>query len=513
MSEPIEIKLNRPQTSIVKSNADRNLYHSGQGGGKTFVMGFISHFIIKNCPKTIGLIAANTYGQLTDATLIEIFKVWEKLGWKEYTDQNPHGYFVIDKKPPLHFEPHGYTFKNNNNKIFLKNGAVVFTASLDNYKALDGRTIGWAMLDETKDTKEEAVKKVIIGRLRMKGIAKVKKYDPSKVVSFIDDQDPNAGEAVNPLFVFTSPAKEQWLTEFFKLEEYREEILSTIFSETDYFYKRDANRCIVIASTYHNKKNLPPNYISNMVGDLSEDIIELNIYGSPFGKTGAEYYSSFKKVETVKRLQYNPNYPVHLTWDFNVNPYMTAQVWQVYRVDVLNTDGNVISQRMKVRCVKEYALTAPRNTIEDVCSQFRSDYGRSLNGLFVYGDASGKNKSVVKSVGDYYKVIERELREFWHQNTKCLLKSNPRHRSVGKGTLGRRDFMNKCLSGGFGFDVEIDESCKYTIADFEFCKEDANGGKEKKKVMINGISCEKYGHQSDAADGFFCYRFGEYAKR
>lgn len=502
MSE-IALKLNRPQTSIVKSNADRNLYHSGQGGGKTFVMGFISYRLAELCPKTIGLIAANTYGQLTDATLIEIFKVWSTLGWDEYSENKPNGYYVIDKKPPSHFQPHGYVFKNNNNKIFLKNGAVIFTASLDNYKAIDGRTIGWAMLDETKDTKEDAVKKVIIGRLRMKGICRVKKYIRQNVISFIDDNDKNAGEQANPLFVFTSPAKEQWLTEFFKLESYREEILTSIFSETDYFYKRDQNRCVVIASTYHNKANLPPNYISNMKGDLSEDIIEMNIYGSPFGKTGSEYYATFKKSEQVRTAKYNPDLPIHMAWDFNVNPYMSANLWQI-------EDSG---QRMKIWAFKEYALAAPRNSIEDICSQFKIDFPNHQAGLFVYGDASGNNQTVIKSVRDFYQLIQFQLKEYWHGNSKCLLRANPRHKTMNKGMLGRRDFMNKCLAGGFGFEILIDPSCKHLIADFEFLKEDSNGAKDKKKELINGIRCEKYGHQSDAADGFFCYRFGRYAKR
>ena len=47
-------------------------------------------------------------------------------------------------------------------------------ASLDNWKAIDGRTISWALLDETKDTPEAAVKEVIISRLRKIGLCRVR---------------------------------------------------------------------------------------------------------------------------------------------------------------------------------------------------------------------------------------------------------------------------------------------------------------------------------------------------
>lgn len=495
------IKLSRPQFDILHSRSDRNLFHTGQGGGKTNVMGLLSHRLIIEFPKNIGLIAANTYQQLSDSTLKEIFLVWSKFGWSEYDkNSNPEGWYVIDKEPPGSFEPHGHTFKTNQNKIFTRNGAVIFTASLDNYKALDGRTIGWAMLDETKDTREEAVKQVIIGRLRERGIF-VRKDPENEDFQFT--VDPALGEReINPLWIFTSPAKEQWLTEFFNLDEYREEILAHIFSKEDYFYKETPDRTMVIASSYHNARNLPENYITNQIRDLSPEVAEMLVYGNPFGKSGGEYYSAFKKSVHIKSVSYTPDLPIHLSFDFNVNPYMPATVWQV----VPGSDG-----RTKARALCEYALKYPQNTIEDVCRRFNAEYGHLCQpGFFFYGDASGKNTLPLKEQRNYYQVIEDELRHLISGSSRRVLKSNPRHRSIMAGTLGRRDFMNACLNGRYEFDIEIDESCRYLIADLEFMREDANGAKNKVKEEINGVVCEKYGHLSDSMDGFFCYVWGDW---
>lgn len=492
------MQLSAPQYSFVTSTTNRNLSHCGQGFGKTHVEGIITALMVQHCPEAIGLIGANTYLQLSDATLFRIFEVWKDyFGWREFTASNPDGVFVIDKQPPPTFRPHGFTFKSNSNKIFFKNGAVIMTASLDNYMALDGREIGWAVLDETKDTSEAAVKEVITSRLRGTGVCLMKDYDRSKeFFPFVSPFHIRAGKMANPLWIVTSPSKEEWLSNMFHLGDYRDEIESTIFAKDDYFCHRDEFQTVVIASSYFNEKNLPEDYIPSKLRELSKDRAEMLVYGSPFGKSGVEYYANFDRSRHVVPVQFADNYPIHLAWDFNVNPYMTNLVCQVVPV----------GDRVKLRVGREYCLESPDNSIEAICR--RLDRGVShlfAPGLYYYGDATGKNSLPIEEARNYYKVVENCLFRYIDGSSRRLLKKNINHRSAAKGTLGRRDFMNKLLSGELGVDLEVDPSCKNTIADFEFCKEDANGAKEKKKVKINGVMAEKYGHTSDALDGLCCY--------
>lgn len=494
--------LSAPQIEMLRSRCSRNLFLAGQGAGKTHEMAFQAALFITRVPNVLGLLGANTYGQLTDATLLRIFQVWrEYFGWEEFSKHNPSGVYVIDKAPPPHFMDHGYTFKNNHNKIFFFNGQVTQTVSMDNYKALDGREIGWALLDETKDTKEEAVNEVITGRLRQPGIY-LDDYAP--VDEFPYTSDSTAGPQQNPLFVYTSPTKEQWLTEYFMLEDQRDAVLSKLYDPEDYYAAQIGHRKVVICSTFHNQNNLPPGYISDRMSEFTKDRIDMLIYGSPYGKSGSEYYSNFKRDKHVDFCQVDEHAPLHLTFDFNVNPYMTGQVWQID-----DTQG-----RVQARCIREYALTNPRNTIEHVCKAFEADFEEILlrQGMYFYGDASGKNSLPLKDVKDYYKIVERELFQFLHNRSRRLLKQNPRHRTIGMNTIGRRDFMNDLLAGKHPVDIVIDPSCKKTIMDFEFVKENVNGAKLKEKAEINGIKCEKYGHMSDAADGILCYLFGDYSK-
>lgn len=490
--------LEKFQGSIFSSDKSRNILHCGVGTGKTHTMGAIAAAFVNNCPSSLGLIAANTYGQLSDSTLVRIFDYWEK----EYNWIEGEAY-VIDKNPPDFFNPHPYTFKSNNNKIFMANGHVITLASLDNYKAIDGRELGYALLDETKDTREAAVKDTIITRLRQKTICINK--DKRNFFKFIDHQDKDSsGKYINPLFIFTSPSREQWLSEMFNFENYRKEILQVIGSKSDFFHVSEGNKTIVIGSTYLNPYN-PDSYVKDMILDLSDDRIALNIYGSPFGKSGAEYYSSYKRETHVKKLNIEEGYPLHLAFDFNSHPYMTGLVCQIVKGE---------EERLKVRFLKGYPMKAPNNNIESVCRAFLRDYEDFClrYGFYYYGDASGKNTLPIEDYKNYFEIIKSQLFNVIAEDSRRLLRQNPRHKTVKVGTIGRRDFLNKCFKGGFGFDIEIDENCKELISDLEYLKEDQTGAKLKEKAEIDGVRCEKYGHFSDALDSILTYLFGDWAK-
>lgn len=491
--ETIEITLTGPQAAILKSNSPRNLFMSGQGSGKTSVIGFLAYLFNQYVPNSTGLIAANTNKQLTNATLKEMFKVWSKLGFHQYSESNPHGSYVIDRKPPSHFKKCRYTFRENDSKIYTINGGVIIVSSLENYMALEGMELGWALCDETEATNPIALTEVITGRLREEGLYKSDGEFPFSHTGTV---------AVNPLFVFTKPGRVNWLNEFFGLDAMRDEIMLKIHSHTDFFQGGTNGRYVVISNTYHNQHNLPPNTIEQRILELSPEDVDRLIYGSPFSKSGIEYYSSFSVKEHVGKYGYLPNLPLHITFDFNVNPYMTLQVWQVKT-----------GQRDEARCIKEYAMKSPKNTIERTCKAFLNDFSHlCVNGLYLYGDSSGASHQPTE-LKSYFSIVQNELRRYLRSNSLCLLKQNVRDRAVGYGKIGRREFMTALLRGRYDVDVRVDSGCVYTIADFENVMEDSNGTKSKKKVLVDGIACEKYGHMSDASDSFLAYRYGKYLRR
>jgi len=489
---------------------------AGQRSGKSHMIGFKSGYYIKNFPRMRGMIAANTYKQLSQSTLVAVRKVWkQEFGITEYdTRRDPKGVYVVNKKPPAHFKVYE-EYDRYDGIISFRNGAIVYIASLDNYDAHDGKELGWAELDETKDTKEQALTAVILGRMSQPGLY----INPDGELVYSDDlQTPF--ESFNPVCINTSPAVGvvEWLVDMFNLNAYDEEILEKITKKDDFFYKENDNKAICIYSTFHNEHNLPRNYISNRLKTLTKGDALKFVYGYPFTQSGGEFYDEFDRLKQVKKVQFRPFKPVHLTFDFNVMPYMTMLCSQIETVtmhaDELNNlynDPSDITRPVsvtKVRFFKEYCLKSPLNSVTGVVEAFRTDYGDKVNTVFYYGDASGKNR--VAGLGEYrvFDDVEKELQGFIYPGSDRTMRRNP-------SVLKRRKFLQEIFKGGIHFIIiEIDPiGCPELIKDFQHLKLGKDGKlKEIVKVAETKATYEKYGHTSDACEYQVCSMFEDIFK-
>jgi len=480
-----------PQVDVIESRQQVNLFLAGQGSGKTHCAGIVSGKLITEFPKAHGFIGANTYTQLSDSTLYRIRNVWKDIfGWTEYSKANKKGNYVVDVQPPAHFSTEGHEYDSYHGKICFLTGTVVYKGSLDNYKAHDGKEFAWAILDETKDTKEEAVKEVITGRLR----------EPGMWVNATGEltQDP-AGVPFNPLYIFTSPAKVPWINEWFKLDDYQDEITQLIYSKKTYFLKKIDNKLAVISSSYHNELNLPKNFIENQKLNLHTALQDMLIYGNPFSQSGGEFYKCFNRTRHVTDITlipgfnsngraYNKNLALHVTFDFNVSPYMTCCIWQIVGKKAYQID--------------EICLENPRNTTPDVCKELVRRYQGHTAGMFIYGDPAGKHEDTRQEKGSNdFTLILRSLSVF---------KPSLRITSAAPPVVMRGNFINTIFEKGYAdIEIIIHDKCIKSIADYNYLKEASDGTKLKEKVKNpdTGVTYEKYGHTSDAGDYFLCMAF------
>lgn len=484
--------LSAPQKDTFESRQSLNLFLGGQGSGKTHIAGVVSAQFVSLFPKVIGLIAANTYGQLSKSTLKRIYEVWEKeFGWREYSEATNTGHFVFNKMPPVHWE-RLHTLPRYENILTFINGATLYIGSLDNYKALDGMEIGYALLDETKDTKEIAVKEVILGRLRMKGIYIDQKGNltDQEVRSAKRGRTSGINTPFTPLYMFTSPAKVEWLNELFELGKYETEIYRLIFSDKTYFKANVGNKFVSISSTYLNAKNLPSNYIANQKASMSSSLQDMLIFGCPFARSGGEFYKGFDRLRnTAEGLEYNPDLPLHITFDFNVQPHPTLLVWQF----------STVEGTTELRQLKEYCPVSPRNKTAYACQDFKRDFRHHRAGLFVYGDPAGMHEDT---------RTERGYNDFVQIDQ--LLKELRPHRRVEKkapAVVKRGEFIDMLFEGKIeGYRVLIDKRCTITTADYSNLKEAADGTKLKELVEHpdTKVRYQKWGHASDANDYFIC---------
>lgn len=519
----LEIWLSEPQTAVLETRKPQTLNMAGQGWGKSRLIGYSSGMFITDFPEIKGFIGANTDMQLTQSTLVPVFKAWaETYGYEEYDSKtNPSGAYVIDKKPPFHFKKN-HKLRRYGNTISFYNGAIVFLGSLENYKAHDGKEFGWAHLDETKDTKEKALDDVIIARLRQYGLW----YDRNKDLFFDDTIDEaesirRGWTAWNPLYIHTSPAVGgvDWINKKFNLYPFAKEIKRKVLrKDKDYFFREFGNMCVVISSAYHNKHNLPPNYLANQEASLiSEEKILRNVHGYPFSKSGGEFYFAFRRDWHVGKVPYLKGETVWQSWDFNVVPYMTCLCLQIeYLQRWLDPEGkkhdnpepgSIPIDVMRLRFYKEYCLASPKNSIDSVCAEFTSDHDPLETEVYYTGDASGLSR--IPGLGSYtnFGAIAEKMALYLHNSSKQVKAPN-------LGIFKRRDLVNQILAGVHpGVEVIIDEDCEKLIEDMENVKEGPDG-KVKTKVKDEDTKkqFEAHGHTGDAFEYVVCRICKEYLK-
>ena len=476
--------------SILSSTATTNLFLAGTGSGKTFLGGMLSINFIKEFPEVRGFICANTFDQLNTSTLFRIREYWASIEITEWSKENPKGTYTSGKEPPKQWTKCKRNFDRFNNIISFCNGGLIFTGSLDNYFAHSGKEFGWALLDETKDSKEEGVKEVIITRLRQPGM-----YIVDGEISHTGRID----QQWNPLYCLTSPARVDWINEMFELEKYIDEISAKIYSDKTFFEKEFNNKKVVISSTYHNVHNVGINYINNILANNSVERGKALVYANPFTTTGGEFYSSFDRLKHVEKLRYNPDIPLHLTFDQNTVPYNSCSIWQI------TSEDNI----WKIVCIDEIALQNPRNSTEEVCDEFCMRYPNHKAGLYYYGDASGKARSTMnRDFKHHYEIIAYKLKRYLMNGSDRTTTKNP---SVPK----RRDFVNLIFDSKLPIKIIINEACRYLVGDLMYLKQAIDGGKDKSIVTDKetGEKYQKWGHLSDGMDYLLTELFKSYYER
>ncbi len=245
----------------------------------------------------------------------------------------------------------------------------------------------------------------------------------------------------------------------------------------------------------HNIKNLPDDYISETLSNLSEAAKLRFLHGEyTDDKTGFEYFSSFSGIEHVSRCSYNPDIALHISFDQNVVPYTPAGIFQI------ESHENMY----EVNMIDEIAMYHPQNTTEHVCREILRKYGTHTAGVFIYGDATGQRRTgLTAATSNHYQVVQNILRPILNNSSMRLNKIN-------EPNVKRRDFMNAMFENKFPIVLNIDPSCKLTIDDFTYIVQDADGSKKKEKDQSGA---EKYGHFSDLTEYFFVKCFEKIYKQ
>lgn len=264
---------------------------------------------------------------------------------------------------------------------------------------------------------------------------------------------------------------------------------------------------IVLATASDNPdKDFRSLYLGQLQKTKNEYDRQRLMYGDWLAKprTGKEYYFNFDRQKHINNVAYQKHLPLHVTFDMNVNPYMTMVVAQIE----LDKKGHV-----NINIIDEFCLSHPHNKTKSVCEAFMTKYAKHKEGVFYYGDATShrNNTLTTDEIRHDYDIVESVLWKFLTRTSKRVPRSNP-------PVIKRRDFLLDILDEKTILRLNISEKCKETIKDFMHLLEGADGKKHKEKVRDTSTNTyyEKYGHTSDAVEYLICEAFAsifnQYAK-
>lgn len=202
-------------------------------------------------------------------------------------------------------------------------------------------------------------------------------------------------------------------------------------------------------------------------------------------KTGSEFFGSFNSGKHVKRVEYNPALPIHLSVDNNVLPYITCTMWQIE-----------IGERKVVRQFGELMAENPNNTVRRA-AKLMAGVLRSLNyaeKVYLHADASTRAANTIdEEKRSFFDLYISTLSEEGFEVVDMAAASNPSVPMSG-------EFINKIFEGAIdGVEIEIGEGCKVSVNDYLSVQKDVNGGilKTKVKNKMTGQTYEDKGHISD----------------
>lgn len=183
-----------------------------------------------------------------------------------------------------------------------------------------------------------------------------------------------------------------------------------------------------------------------------------------------------------KKAQYDPNKPLRLCCDFNVDP----MAWEICQFG-MNQDGLA-----EVYWIDEIYIKNS-NTIE-CCAEFKNRFANHNSGLFLYGDATGKQRHTSSNVTNW-NIIKDELMRYKPQMMVPL--SNPAERDRINAVNGMiKNSKNRIRT------YVNPTKCKKLIKDFE------QVSYKEGTVQIDKTKELDLTHASDAAGYMYEKEFG-----
>lgn len=210
-------------------------------------------------------------------------------------------------------------------------------------------------------------------------------------------------------------------------------------------------------------KDINPDEYDTSKGDMDE-LTHLQEYDGLFVSfEGLAYYafSDLNYPPDGERIRYNPNLDLVACFDFNRNPGVCTLVQEQEPPDWL-IKRNGEDKGLVTTVVGEAWIDKNSNT-EKICDVLIRDWSKHSQRLWLYGDATGGNKTSSSVEGSDWDIIDNKLRPIFG---KRLCEAFPRGNPPVRKRINSVNSRLKAANGYIGT-ILSEETAPKLIRDFE----------------------------------------------
>ena len=239
----------------------------------------------------------------------------------------------------------------------------------------------------------------------------------------------------------------------------------------------------VSSSTY---LDVPADWLGSNFIEEAEDLKEYkpddynNEYLGLTSKLTLNVVKNFDKSVQVREIKYNPDLPLHLTCDFNVDP----MCWEMAH-----------KTTEKVFYFDELAI---ENTHTRECAEeFIARYGNHRGKIIINGDASGNYRSSTSEYTNYAIILQVLRKHFGNDRVELAI------RDFNPPIINRINAFNQRVKTNKGiFNIYVDPKCKKLIYNIDYLKFKAGSSKIATPTLaeiLRDNDLKYLGHPFDAA--------------
>ena len=381
----MDIKLLPAQSEFINiphnHKLDVAMYQGGYGSGKTWCGSALGIMLARKYAGCRGLVGAKEYELVRKTTLVSYLEHLDNMGFLYGVD---------------------YTYNKVDKIITFFNGSEILFSALDDPEKYKSLNLHWVEIEEASQISDSSFKQ-LIGRLRNTYIGK----------DWVDFR--------YRLFGHTNPQPDKgWIWRRF-VEDPKE------------------NYRLIIAPTTNNIF-LPEHYVESMKESFDEEYYRINVLGE-FGDYASGLVVKGFNQENIKNITYRKDKPVHLTFDFNVDPMSC-----------------ILAHKTEDKVFYFDELVLENSSTQRTINAFIDRYPDHKGDIIINGDASGDNRSTQSERSNYI-IIKNALQEHY-PNSKIKFDLRPYNPPI-KNRIAAFNAM-VCNSKG-DRRLYIDKKCKHLL--------------------------------------------------